>query len=240
MSRTQTLAKALIVHETEASFLSQDTKQKLFRQEISSVPGAFLLHHVLTKEECQKIIDFTELLGYTEAPISTGLNSAKMMKDIRDNRRVMWKANDETLEIMWERVKPHLPKIVNSGGVIWELLENEDGLNERFRFYSYSIGERFMPHYDGSFPRTRNCQSHFTFIIYLNEGMDGGETTFYIDGEEYNGNDQNVVRVNPTTGTALLFRHTGLQSPLHEGTEHRSPNMKKYVLRSDIMYQKQR
>lgn len=35
---------------------------------------------VLTPEECDFLIKSSEMMGYTDAPISTGLNSATMMK----------------------------------------------------------------------------------------------------------------------------------------------------------------
>ena len=47
---------------------------------------------------------------------------------------------------------------------------------------------------------------------------------------------EHPVRVNPKRGSALLFFHTGNDSPLHEGSPHFSDNQFKYVLRSDSMY----
>ena len=49
------------------------------KEEIPGVPEAFVLHNVLTKEECDAYIQVTEQLGYTEAPITTGINQAEMI-----------------------------------------------------------------------------------------------------------------------------------------------------------------
>jgi hypothetical protein len=94
------------------------------------------------------------------------------------------------------------------------------GINERFRCYRYTPGQRFALHADGTFARSREERSLLTFLIYLNQGMSGGETAFPEQG-------QCIV---PQTGMALLFQHP----ILHEGCAVREG--KKYVLRTDVMY----
>jgi len=96
------------------------------------------------------------------------------------------------------------------------------GANERLRCYRYRPGQRFGPHFDGAFQRSDNERSILTFIIYLNEGFEGGETTFLDLGEA----------VGPRTGLGLFFQHP----VLHEGSEVTSGV--KYAIRSDIMYSK--
>jgi hypothetical protein len=39
--------------------------------QIKGVPGAFMLHNVLSQEECQQYINITEKMGYGDAPITT-------------------------------------------------------------------------------------------------------------------------------------------------------------------------
>ena len=64
-----------------------------------------------------------------------------------------------------------------------------------------------------------------TLLIYLNEDSVGGETVFFTEhGTE-------LLRVIPRTGTALCFSH----ELLHEGRVVLSG--RKYVLRTDILYQ---
>jgi hypothetical protein len=74
-------------------------------------------------------------------------------------------------------------------------------------------------HIDGSYKRSETEFSYYTFMIYLNDGYEGGETKF-ASGE--------IIR--PKTGTALIFEHR----QRHEGAALISGI--KYVLRSDIMY----
>ena len=102
----------------------------------------------------------------------------------------------------------------------WKL----QGLNERFRFYRYDVGQRFAPHTDGYFERTNGERSHFTFMVYLNDGFEGGATAFH--------HSKPSLRVTPVRGMALVFYHR----QLHEGM----PVVKgrKYVLRTDVMYRR--
>jgi len=90
-----------------------------------------------------------------------------------------------------------------------------------FRIYKYSSGQRFKMHRDGSYIRNENEKSFYTFLIYLNDDFEGGETEF-----------ENLFTVAPKKGSALVFYH-----PLrHEGKTLISGL--KYVLRTDIMYSK--
>ncbi|TAG92153.1 MAG: 2OG-Fe(II) oxygenase [Bacteroidetes bacterium] len=168
------------------------------------------IENFITPEECEQLIFFSENIGYKEAEIS--LNSgAKMMKNIRNNERLLYK--DENLaKNYWLTLKNYCPQTIDNYQAI--------GLNEQFRFYKYEINQRFKRHIDGRFIRNENEESRITFMIYLNDDFEGGETTF------------DEIKIKPKIGNALCFIH----EQKHEG----SPVITgiKYVLRSDVMYQK--
>lgn len=63
------------------------------------------------------------------------------------------------------------------------------GLNE----LKYQVGQEFKRHRDQSYIRNDIEASYFTFMIYLNDNYEGGETTF------------NNLTVEPKQGTALIF-----------------------------------
>jgi hypothetical protein len=80
-----------------------------------------------------------------------------------------------------------------------------------------------------------------TFIVYLNDGFEGGETVFFpggITGTATPRRDE--VRVVPKTGMALVFFQAGQLNHRHEGAPHTSEGQQKYILRSDITYQRAR
>jgi len=230
------MARANVVHEVDLD-VHYAEGVVAHREEIEGVPSAFLIHNVLTPEECELYIQESERLGFTDAPLTVGQDRYEMAKDVRDNLRVMWKASARMLIPIWERIRDLIPhELPDFRG--WEVV-HENGLNERFRFYRYDPEQIFRPHFDGCFRRNEAEQSHYTFIIYLNEGFDGGETTFFPGnrgGMFSSRQNKKEVRVNPRRGSALVFRHTGGDSPLHEGSPHHTPGMRKYVLRSDVMY----
>jgi hypothetical protein len=69
------------------------------------------------------------------------------------------------------------------------------GLNELFRFYRYQRGHQFKGHFDESYIRNAMEASYFTFMMYLNDNYEGGETTF------------RGLKIVPRQGTALIFLH---------------------------------
>lgn len=186
-------------------------------QKTEFTKNIFTVANVLSPEECQQYIDYTEEIGFSDAPITTAAGPI-MSPGIRNNTRVMFD-NEKMAHKLWQRVKEFLPK--RCGG------RDAVGLNERFRFYRYEAGQRFAPHGDGYYARENGERSFFTFMIYLNEDYDGGETKFFFPPML---EQKEELVIKPETGMALFFKH----EILHEGATIISG--KKYVLRSDVMY----
>jgi hypothetical protein len=172
----------------------------------------FVIRGFLSPQECDEFIIAAEDTGFEDAPITTG-SGFVMRKDIRDNARVM--IDDPSLAVRWwERARP----LLAAEWFGWRVV----GFNERFRYYRYDVDQRFALHSDGYFQRDNGERSHFTFMVYLNDGFAGGTTNFHHRRE--------VLRVEPEQGMALVFAH----KLLHEGAPVESG--RKYVLRTDVMY----
>jgi predicted 2-oxoglutarate/Fe(II)-dependent dioxygenase YbiX len=139
--------------------------------------------------------------------------------EIRNNERVILDDPERALDL-WQRVSQYIPSTIGK----WRAI----GLNERFRFYRYDPGQRFALHHDGSYRRPNGEESLLTFMIYLNEGFEGGETRFLLP-YYYDVNERDVSVV-PETGMTVCFVH----ELVHEGTP--VIQGRKYVLRSDVMY----
>ncbi|RQO32274.1 oxidoreductase, 2OG-Fe(II) oxygenase [Taibaiella sp. KBW10] len=170
----------------------------------------FVIRHFLDEADCAALIRKAEMIGFKEAEVDFGNGVQRKFTGIRNNERIMY--DDPGLAAkLWEKAKAFIPASINGGMA--------RGFNEMFRFYKYSERQRFKQHRDGSFKRNERERSCLTFLIYLNEGFEGGATIFE-DGTE----------IAPVTGQALVFLH-----PLkHQGSMVSSGC--KYVLRTDVLY----
>jgi len=172
----------------------------------------FLQKNFFTPEECQSWIARSEEIGYEKAGISRGQQQVVNLS-VRNNDRVIYDSK-ELAKVLYKRAKETLYDDFIDSFLI--------GLNERFRFYRYGVSQEFKPHQDMPYQRNENVQSEFTFLVYLNDNYEGGQTKF----KDYT--------VGPKTGMLLVFKH----ELLHEGTKVKQGI--KYVLRSDVMYRRRR
>ena len=101
-----------------------------FQLQINSMKGAFVLHNVLTKAECDQFKETTEKMNFEEAPLTTKRGMI-VRRDVRSNKRVMWQTTHEIWEPIWERIKTSLPDVIELHGKQWVPFS----LNERLRFY---------------------------------------------------------------------------------------------------------
>lgn len=169
----------------------------------------FMIEDFFSKKDCDELICWSEQQKFEEAKVNIQGNQT-MLKGVRNNDRLMFIDFGKS-EKLWELIQPYCEPIVGKSKAI--------GLNEMFRIYKYSEGQKFKKHYDGSYERNEFEFSIYTFMIYLNDNFEGGNTWF----KEF--------EIKPKTGTALVFNH----DLLHEGMEITKGI--KYVLRTDIMYQ---
>ena len=174
-------------------------------------PFIFEMPGILTTDECSRWIDRIRSEGTEPAPINTRHGST-FDSQIRNNRRVIFDQPDWA-GLLFDRVEKRAPHEIH--GMLLE------GVNEKFRCYEYQAGQRFAPHSDGAFVRSDDERSWYTFMVYLNDGFEGGETVFFVEPE---------VIIRPRAGTGLLFQHP----IIHEGSEVKAGV--KYVLRTDLMY----
>ena len=209
-------------------------------QSIDGVPGAVLIHGVLSPAECDLLIKLTESAGYDQdAPTRLG-------RHVRHNENCVLVASEAFNDVLFERCRHALPPMAHGRRL--------RGINRRYRFYKYQPGDIFRAHIDPSgwtgsgFDATGRLlddaygdrTSVMTFLAYLNDEFDGGETRFFIDpvaarlGEA--GPCRDVVSVAPKQGSVLCFfhGHSHPLSPWHEGGRLKAGT--KYVLRSDVLY----
>jgi hypothetical protein len=203
-----------------------------------TVPNLSLIKDVLSPDECKAIIAATESIGYLpDAPIRDDGAEASILA-----HNVYWVIDQAFHDTLWSRVSPHLPSQI--GG------KQARGINRRFRVYRYVPGAEYRCHIDGAWPpsgvdrATRKYQydaspkdakqsSLFTFLIYLNDEFEGGETTFFVPGVREG--VMNAYPVKPVMGGVAVFPHGEAKGALlHEGTGVRKGA--KYIIRTDVEY----
>lgn len=171
-------------------------------------PEVFTVEDFFTAEECAAQIATSEAIGFADAPITTSFGP-QMRPDVRNNSRVMVDDVQQAASL-WERATQYVQP--------WDANWHPIGLNERLRYYRYEIGQQFNWHYDGCYERANGERSWLTFLVYLHDGFEGGQTSF------------DRIDVEPKAGMALFFihqiKHKG--QPVTVGC--------KYVLRTDVMY----
>eukprot|EP01132_Coremiostelium_polycephalum_P002187 gene2187-2690_t len=187
----------------------------------------FLVHNMMSPEECQYYIQESNKNGYVTV-------EKEFPQDYRNNERYIGKSK-ELADLLWERLENQF-KMEDLEGIkpygfdqegIWIPL----GLDDAFTFGKYHPGGRFRPHLDATFAENPDKRSIFTMQIYLNDEYQGGKTNFFLPGDPL-ALDTHVLdkAVTPKTGTALIFNH----DTLHEGAEVTDGT--KYILRVDMMF----
>jgi len=190
-------------------------------QTISQIdPDILTVSGLFSADECERWIAQGETLGFEAASVSL-VEGAKMMPAVRNNDRAT--IEDPALAAaLWERVRGFVPPQLD--GCLAR------GLSERFRFYRYDPGQRFKRHRDGAVDGPPGQRSKLTFLIYLNDGYERGETTFIDYRFENDVAVPQEIRIAGKTGMGLFFRH----ERRHEGSPVLSG--RKYVLRTDVLY----
>lgn len=177
----------------------------------------FKVDHFLSAAECSSLIELAEGIGFEPATVNT-VDGHQMLPDWRNNMRVILDDADRAASL-WGQARKFVPMAMDDS--------TATGVNERLRFYRYDPGQQFDWHTDGFFRRDNGDRSRITFMIYLNGGFTGGETSFTDNAVTPRFKDFDVI---PDTGRALFFRHMLRHKgqPVTEG--------RKYVLRTDVMY----
>jgi predicted 2-oxoglutarate/Fe(II)-dependent dioxygenase YbiX len=176
----------------------------------------FEVPNFLSGVRCDELIAHAEANEFEEATVNMAGGNVRR-EQFRNNDRLI--SDDQKLAAeMWSLCQPLVPLTFKGRQAV--------GLNERMRFYRYDVGQQFDWHQDGYFERDNGERSQFTFMVYLNDGYQGGGTSF----ADPKHNMFEPFRVVPKKGSALFFYHH---------LNHRGDAVvagRKYVMRTDVMY----
>lgn len=218
---------------------------------------AIVVRSLFSESECRQIVDFME--EKNRVPSYDGevtMVLANLKKEYRNHRKLV-AFGEAMASTVGDRVLSVLRQLAEDekqcikGVNDFEYLNDGVGMlgtwravsmNECFRLCKYDPLGHFGPHYDGDFiVDPTSYRSLKTFMIYLNDDYDGGETAFseshdlYFDAErKINCSPEEAVfaKFKARRGDALIFDH----KLLHEGQQVLSGC--KYIMRSEVMYQK--
>lgn len=200
------------------------------------VPGLGLAKNVLSPAECKAIIAAGESVEFLpDAPLREGEDASILAHNF------YWVIDTQFHDLLWSRVSPFVPASVNG--------RLARGINRRFRVYRYVPGAEYRCHIDGAWPPSgilpddtyvydssppeKKQSSLFTFLLYLNDEFEGGETTFFLPAAKEG--VLNAYPVRPVMGGLAVFPHGDAKGALlHEGTGVRKGA--KYIIRTDIEY----
>jgi hypothetical protein len=206
-----------------------------------TLPNLHLLRDVLSPAECEAIIAAGENLGFKpDAPITEEGEESSILA-----HNFYWITDPAFTAKLWSRVSPFVPTKVGGKKV--------RGLNRRFRVYRYVPGAEYRAHIDGAWPPSGISEegkyvydssppsgkqsSLFTFLVYLNDEFEAGETTFFLPSAREG--SMNAYSVKPVQGSVAMFPHGETEgSLLHEGTGVKKEGVPtaKYVIRTDVLY----
>ncbi|MEW6736802.1 MAG: hypothetical protein AB1489_36275, partial [Acidobacteriota bacterium] len=115
------------------SLISRLIEVSALIEKIKFSDNLFILRDVLSANECEVLIMRAEEVGFSTAPVITE-SGFDYRLDIRNNSRII--VDDQALaDMLWQRVNPFIAQAYAGLKVT--------GLNERFRFYRYDLGQRF-------------------------------------------------------------------------------------------------
>ena len=177
----------------------------------------FTVDNFLSLEKCDAYIKMGEDIGYEEALIHTADGIVRVSQH-RNNDRVIFR-NEAIAEKLWTIAEDFLPTEIEGRKPI--------AINELIRFYRYDADQQFNWHQDFPYERDNGEKSLLTLLVYLNDGFEGGETSF---DDSFSDEPFDELQVSPKQGTALFFWHETHHKgePVIEG--------RKYVMRSDVMF----
>ncbi|WP_282172041.1 2OG-Fe(II) oxygenase [Cytobacillus firmus] len=169
----------------------------------------FVLHldSVLSSEECDELISLSRSRLLPSRVVDTGSGEERADSG-RTSRSMAFRFRENELV---ERIEMRIADLTGYPA------ENGEGL----QILNYGLGEEYRPHFDFFPPHMVNAdkggQRVGTFLIYLNDVAEGGETVFSKAG----------LSIVPKKGSAIYFHYANEQGQLDRLSVHSSLPVKK-------------
>ena len=162
--------------------------------------------NLLTKDECKELIDLAKTQPMTPSQVVSDKSLSEYDVSSRNSTQV------------WIEAKSH-PILQKLSKISEELTGYPSTNQESIQIVKYTQGGKFDAHYDSCVQNETICkemnrgagQRRTTLLVYLNEGMTGGETEFVNLNQ----------KIKPETGKAILFYSSDDDDKIIENSKHR-------------------
>ena len=163
---------------------------------ISEAPLSRVFRGFASEEECAYLIDFAEPRLQPAVVRYGAVSSEHVRHQVR------------TCHSMGFPLLGESPFIHAINRRIAAASDTDVRCGEPTQIFRYAVGEEFKPHVDSSSDFTN--QRSWTFLVYLNDGYEGGETRFLSSGLEFKGR----------RGDALIFSNVDAAGKPDPASEH--------------------
>ena len=220
---------------------------------------AFVLENVLSKKDCETLIEFMNASDNFE---EVGVQGMKEDKDTRIGslRTSIWSPG--VAENIWKKISPYLMKIYGTNWTAtdwWQDLSSEElynpiteynpiAVSPLLRFMKYEKGGQHYAHYDASFIYPdNNFRSLKSMVVYLTSN-NGAATRFINDGqqdidiwdrkhEDWNREvkpEEIIAKSECIQGNVLIFNHR-----ICHDVEKYLGDEPRVIIRGDIIYERE-
>ncbi|XVF17559.1 hypothetical protein REPUB_Repub10bG0133800 [Reevesia pubescens] len=170
-------------------------------QVISWRPRAFYFPNFATPEQCQQIIDMAKP-KLKPSTVLLSKRETEQPNDVRTSMGTFLSADEDETGIL-DAIEEKIAKVT-------KLPRNHF---ESFNVLRYGVGQKYESHYDVFDPERygpQKSQRVATFLVYLSDVEEGGETTFpFENGLNMDGNYDFKkcigLKVKPRLGDGILF-----------------------------------
>ncbi|KAI8612041.1 hypothetical protein BC830DRAFT_1138583 [Chytriomyces sp. MP71] len=223
----------MIIYTSNPSIIDYSSNVAPKKLQAPILPDTLIIQNLLTLKECRQMLLAAESAGFTpDEPVTDTANGRSILA-----HNVVWLTDPKLTQTIAERASPFLPPTMAEDGDVhtaeatsFRVLE---GINPRWRVYRAYDAETETYTFDASEGKT---WSRLTFLVYLNEGFEGGETAYFVPSRDTVG-VMDAKSVVPRAGCAMVFPHGSVKGNLlHEGSGVLKGT--KYIARTDVLYRK--
>ena len=182
---------------------------------LSCAPRVFEIKHFLSDVEVDHFMDLAGVMVLQESSVSGSSDDVQLGQNrIKSSTRTStntWVSRDASpiIDTVYRRAADllHIDEILlrDRNPDEYPDMPSTRSIAEPLQLVHYLPGQEYNAHHDFVYPKTmdRFQSARFaTILLYLNEGMDGGETSFprWVNAETGDG-----LKVKPEKGKAVLF-----------------------------------